>query len=62
MPVNKRSRPGRESVDKNEDSAHSTRTSRGRTHLDTLSFQTEHGIKTQVQFDSKGRPIGKAVA
>ena len=62
MPANKRARTGTESVGQNEDSAQSTRTSRGRTHLDKLTAQTEQGLKNIVQFDSKGRPIGKAAA
>ena len=54
--------PPIESVDTNEGSAHSTRTSRGRTHLESLSIHRQHGIKIEVQFDSKGRPIGKEAA
>ena len=58
----KKSCLSKESVDKTEDSAHSTRTSRGRTHLEKLSVQRGQGIKKEVQFDSKGRPIGKEAA
>ena len=58
----KKSRLSTESGDKYEDSAHSTRTSRGRTHLDRLSVQKGQGIRREVQFDSKGRPIGQEAA
>ena len=31
-------------------------------HLDRLSVQRGQGIKREVQFDSKGRPIGEEAA
>ena len=53
---------GDECVDKSGDTSQSTRTPRGRTHMDRLSVQRGQGIRKEVEFDSKGRPIGKVAS
>ncbi|XP_073311198.1 uncharacterized protein [Primulina huaijiensis] len=39
-----------------------TRTSRGRTHLDKLSRQRVQGIRKEVRFNLLGQPVGEAAA